>query len=252
MAVRLFLTERSSVHVPSAVREPPAHPAGQGTAPPADGLRGAADSPSAATTRRRSPRSCRAWASARASSTGTSPPRRSCSSRSCASAQHDLRRRQQQAVRRRGRSGPPHRARHPGVDGVAGGEPPPRSRCCSSPPSEERVRAAPAPRAGRRRGRRGQAREGRHRRRPHPRRRPDRGSAHAILGVTNQLARTFVFEKGEPPDDGGRRRASAFCLDGLVGARTRNPVVGVSLRARPRGLTWPTVESRRLKMHSRL
>ena len=41
--------------------------------------------------------------------------------------------------------------------------------------------------------------------------------SHAILGVTNQLARTFVFEKGEPPDMVADA-AIAFCLDGLVGA----------------------------------
>jgi AcrR family transcriptional regulator len=41
--------------------------------------------------------------------------------------------------------------------------------------------------------------------------------AHCIIGVTNQLARTFVFEKGEPPDLVADA-AVAFCLDGLVGA----------------------------------
>ena len=41
--------------------------------------------------------------------------------------------------------------------------------------------------------------------------------SHAILGVTNQLARTFVFEKGESPELVAEA-AVAFCLDGLVGA----------------------------------
>jgi hypothetical protein len=41
--------------------------------------------------------------------------------------------------------------------------------------------------------------------------------SHAILGVTNQLARTFIFEKGEPPDTVADATI-AFCLDGLVGA----------------------------------
>jgi AcrR family transcriptional regulator len=41
--------------------------------------------------------------------------------------------------------------------------------------------------------------------------------SHAILGVTNQLARTFIFEKGEHPDLVADA-AVAFCLDGLVGA----------------------------------
>jgi len=41
--------------------------------------------------------------------------------------------------------------------------------------------------------------------------------AHAILGVTNQLARTFVFEKGEAPEMVADA-AVAFCLDGLVRA----------------------------------
>ena len=41
--------------------------------------------------------------------------------------------------------------------------------------------------------------------------------SHAILGVTNQLARTFVFEKGEPPGLVADA-AVAFCLDGLVGS----------------------------------
>ena len=41
--------------------------------------------------------------------------------------------------------------------------------------------------------------------------------SHAILGVTNQLARTFLFEKGEPPELVADA-VVAFCLDGLVGA----------------------------------
>ena len=41
--------------------------------------------------------------------------------------------------------------------------------------------------------------------------------SHAILGVTNELARTFVFEKGEEPGMVADA-AVAFCLDGLVGA----------------------------------
>ena len=41
--------------------------------------------------------------------------------------------------------------------------------------------------------------------------------AHAILGVTNQLARTFVFEKGEEPELVADACA-AFCIDGLAGA----------------------------------
>lgn len=40
--------------------------------------------------------------------------------------------------------------------------------------------------------------------------------SHAILGVTNHLARTFVFEKGEPPQEASDA-AVAFCLDGLRG-----------------------------------
>jgi AcrR family transcriptional regulator len=41
--------------------------------------------------------------------------------------------------------------------------------------------------------------------------------SHAILGVTNHLARTFVFEMGEPPGEASDA-AVAFCLDGLRGA----------------------------------
>ncbi len=40
--------------------------------------------------------------------------------------------------------------------------------------------------------------------------------AHAILGVTNQLARAFILERGEPPDEVADA-AVAFCLDGLAG-----------------------------------
>jgi AcrR family transcriptional regulator len=39
---------------------------------------------------------------------------------------------------------------------------------------------------------------------------------HAILGVTNHLARAFVMERGEPPDDVADA-AVAFCLGGLTG-----------------------------------
>jgi AcrR family transcriptional regulator len=46
--------------------------------------------------------------------------------------------------------------------------------------------------------------------------------SHAILGVTNQLARTFVFEKGERPELVADA-AIAFCLDGLVGAPIPTP-----------------------------
>jgi AcrR family transcriptional regulator len=42
---------------------------------------------------------------------------------------------------------------------------------------------------------------------------------HAILGVTNQLARTFVLERGDPPDDVADA-AAAFCLAGLLGPAT--------------------------------
>lgn len=40
--------------------------------------------------------------------------------------------------------------------------------------------------------------------------------SHAILGVTNHMARTFLFERGEPPDEASDA-AVAFCLDGLRG-----------------------------------
>jgi AcrR family transcriptional regulator len=39
---------------------------------------------------------------------------------------------------------------------------------------------------------------------------------HAILGVINHLARAFVMERGEPPDDVADA-AVAFCLGGLTG-----------------------------------
>lgn len=39
---------------------------------------------------------------------------------------------------------------------------------------------------------------------------------HAILGVTNHLARTFIFEKGEPAAQVADA-AVAYCLDGLRG-----------------------------------
>jgi AcrR family transcriptional regulator len=39
---------------------------------------------------------------------------------------------------------------------------------------------------------------------------------HAILGVINHLARAFVVERGEPPDDVADA-AVAFCLGGLTG-----------------------------------
>jgi len=47
---------------------------------------------------------------------------------------------------------------------------------------------------------------------------------HAILGVTNQLARTFVLHRGDPPEDVADA-AVAFCLDGLVGGRS-TPAAG--------------------------
>ncbi|MGH2687008.1 MAG: TetR/AcrR family transcriptional regulator [Actinomycetota bacterium] len=40
--------------------------------------------------------------------------------------------------------------------------------------------------------------------------------AHAILGVTSHLARTFIHEKGDPGDEVADA-AVAFCLDGLLG-----------------------------------
>jgi len=41
--------------------------------------------------------------------------------------------------------------------------------------------------------------------------------AHAILGVTNHLARAFIFERGEPPDEVADA-AVTFALGGLQGA----------------------------------
>lgn len=40
--------------------------------------------------------------------------------------------------------------------------------------------------------------------------------AHAILGVTNELASNFLFKRGEPPGQVAEA-AVAFCLDGLAG-----------------------------------
>ena len=42
--------------------------------------------------------------------------------------------------------------------------------------------------------------------------------SHAVLGVTNQLARIFVLRRGDPADDIADA-AVAFCLGGLVGSR---------------------------------
>ena len=39
---------------------------------------------------------------------------------------------------------------------------------------------------------------------------------HAILGVINHLARVFILEKGEPPDEVADAAVS-FCLDGILG-----------------------------------
>ena len=44
--------------------------------------------------------------------------------------------------------------------------------------------------------------------------------SHAILGVTNHLARTFVFDQGDAPSTVADA-AVAFCLGGLRGAFTR-------------------------------
>ncbi|HZU71968.1 MAG TPA: TetR/AcrR family transcriptional regulator [Acidimicrobiales bacterium] len=41
---------------------------------------------------------------------------------------------------------------------------------------------------------------------------------HAVLGVINHLARTFILERGESPEKVGDA-AVAFCLEGLLGAR---------------------------------
>ncbi|HZT65274.1 MAG TPA: TetR/AcrR family transcriptional regulator [Acidimicrobiales bacterium] len=43
---------------------------------------------------------------------------------------------------------------------------------------------------------------------------------HAILGVINHLARTFIFERGESPAEVADA-AVAFCLEGLLGAGVR-------------------------------
>jgi len=43
---------------------------------------------------------------------------------------------------------------------------------------------------------------------------------HAILGVTNQLARTFVLQGGRPAEEVAEA-AVAFCLGGLLGAPVR-------------------------------
>ena len=42
--------------------------------------------------------------------------------------------------------------------------------------------------------------------------------AHAILGVTNHLARTFLFERNDPPGPVADAAVS-FCLEGLLGSR---------------------------------
>ena len=44
--------------------------------------------------------------------------------------------------------------------------------------------------------------------------------SHAILGVTNHLARVFLFEQGQTPDVVANA-ATAFCLEGLLGASAR-------------------------------
>lgn len=43
---------------------------------------------------------------------------------------------------------------------------------------------------------------------------------HAILGVTNGLARSFIFERGDPPAEVADA-AVAFCLGGLLGPTAR-------------------------------
>ena len=43
--------------------------------------------------------------------------------------------------------------------------------------------------------------------------------AHAILGVTNSLGRTFVLERAAAPETVADA-AVAFCLDGLAAGRT--------------------------------
>ena len=47
--------------------------------------------------------------------------------------------------------------------------------------------------------------------------------SHAILGVTNHLARTFVLSQGDDPD-AVADAAVDFCLGGLIGAVKRTPV----------------------------
>jgi len=42
---------------------------------------------------------------------------------------------------------------------------------------------------------------------------------HAILGVTNHLARVFLFERNEPPELVAEA-AITFCRDGILGSRT--------------------------------
>jgi AcrR family transcriptional regulator len=43
---------------------------------------------------------------------------------------------------------------------------------------------------------------------------------YAVLGVVNNLARTFIFERGDPPQHVSEA-AIAFCLDGLLGREQR-------------------------------
>ncbi len=43
--------------------------------------------------------------------------------------------------------------------------------------------------------------------------------SHAILGVTNHLARVFIFERNEPADEVADA-AITFCRDGLLGSAT--------------------------------
>ncbi len=44
--------------------------------------------------------------------------------------------------------------------------------------------------------------------------------SHAILGVTNHLARVFIFERGDPADEVAEL-AISFCRDGLLGSSPR-------------------------------
>ena len=46
--------------------------------------------------------------------------------------------------------------------------------------------------------------------------------SHAILGVTNHLARVFIFERNEPADDVAEL-AISFCRDGLLGSAIDAP-----------------------------